>query len=772
MSTSEQPRSESSHERFALIVRGLVQGVGFRPFVHRLATEAGLSGLVRNRADGAWIEVEGPPERIRRFAAKVRASCPAPASIEHLEATQLTPIGGARGFRIDESDTASPGPPFFSPDLATCAECVRELFDPSDRRHRYPFINCARCGPRLTIANSAPYDRERTTMAAFAICERCRAEYDDPHDRRFHAQPIACPDCGPRLRAHDAEGNVLEIEPLALFAAAIRAGRIVAVKGIGGYHLACDATSELALERLRARKLRDQKPFALLARDLGAARGIARISDAEAALLESSARPIVLLHRLAGASIARGVAPGSRTLGLMLPYTPLHHLLARSVEVPLVLTSANRSEEPLAFDDGEALVRLRTIADAFLTHDRAIRVRCDDSVTRIVAGRPRVLRRSRGYAPSPIALPVPAARPILALGGHLKSAFALGRGGHAVLGHHIGDLGEAHTLRAFRDAVAHYEALFAFAPEILAHDLHPGYATTEYALARAAREGMQLVAVQHHHAHMASCMAEHGLSRPVIAIAFDGSGYGSDHTIWGGEVLVGDYSGFRRAACLRAVRLAGGEAAVREPWRIAAAHLLDCGEDPSALLRSVPPADLRFVLRIIERGVHSPFASSAGRLFDAIAALVCERHRVSFEAQAAIELESLAAASEPCGSYPFELASEPETRLLVLDTRPIVRAIVAELRAGEPRARIARRFHDTIAEIALAAALRLRDETGIDDVVLTGGVFQNAILLEAASARLEASGLGVHAHSRVPSNDGGLALGQLAVAAAMIAGRS
>jgi hydrogenase maturation protein HypF len=758
-------------ERCAVLVRGLVQGVGFRPFVFGLATRLQLGGFVRNRADGVLIEVEGDERRIARFLDRLRSGHPPMARIEELRTAEVSPRGDVR-FVIEASDPSlQPEARFFSPDLGTCDACLEELFDANDRRYLYPFINCTFCGPRLTITRQAPYDRDRTTMQTFAMCQACRAEYEDPADRRFHAQPIACPACGPRLAARDGGGSPVDVDPLAFVQGLLLTSRVVGIKGLGGYHLACDATSEAAAHELRERKHREEKPFAVMVASLGAARRICHVSALEEEMLTSARRPIVLLRRLASAPIAPAVSPNNPLLGVMLPYTPLHHLIARASDRPFVLTSGNRSDEPIAFEDDDALKRLSGIADGFLTHDRPIHLRCEDSVARVIAGAPSILRRSRGHAPEPIRLPVRCRQRVLALGGHLKSTFALGRGDHAFPSHHLGDLDDWSACRSFRDAVAHYESLFAFEPEVIAHDLHPAYATTRYALerGRAAGSSVRLLAVQHHHAHMAACMAENGLHGPAIGVTFDGTGYGSDGSLWGGEFLVGDYRSVRRAAHLRAVPLPGGEQGIREPWRMAVAHLVDCGEAPEPFVPNIRPEALRIVRRMIDTGLHSPPTSSAGRLFDAASALLGLRHAVTFEGQAAMELEWLAGASDAEGGYPFEVIDEAEGQLAI-DTRPLMSGMVDAVRRGDAPPSIARRFHDTVAEIIARVTARLRDQTAIEDVVLTGGVFQNALLLEMARRRLEALGLHVHSHARVPTNDGGLSLGQLAVAASALEG--
>jgi hydrogenase maturation protein HypF len=766
-------------ERRAITVHGVVQGVGFRPFVYGLASRLELSGFVNNRAGGVWIEVEGDARALDLFLNELATKPPPLARIDHLTWERRPPRGDGQ-FRILPSEVESPGPIFVSPDVATCADCLAELLDPTDRRYRYPFLNCTNCGPRLTIVTGAPYDRRRTTMAGFAMCAACRAEYDDPADRRFHAQPTCCAACGPRLQLLDGRGRPIDAaDPAASFAAALLAGRIGALKGLGGYHLACDARSGAVVSELRRRKHRDEKPFALMVADDAAAEALCEFQPAERELLRSVRRPIVLLRKRPGAPVAEEVAPRNPLLGVMLPYTPLHHLLLRAMEgAPLVMTSGNRSDEPIAYEDQDAVERLAGIADLFLTHDRPIRVRCDDSVTRVVDGGELPLRRSRGYAPQPIPLPVECPRPILAVGGQLKGTFALGRGRHAFLSHHVGDLDHYDAYRAFVKDVALHEQLFAIQPRVVAHDLHPDYASTRYARQRGEAEaegrsrpegGVQLVAVQHHHAHMASCMAEHGLVEPVIGASFDGTGYGTDGAVWGGEFLVGDYRQFRRAAHLCYVGMPGGDQAVREPWRMALAHLMDASLTDDLLAGRVPPAALRAVRRMLERRFHTPPTSSAGRLFDAVAALAGVRDRVTFEGQAAVELEWLAADVTTDGAYSFDLVETVEggapEAALVVDTRPIIWDVARDVGRGTDARLIARRFHSTLVEVIAAVCDRLRRATGLEAVVLSGGVFMNALLAHEAGGRLRRAGFRVYCHRLAPPNDGGLSLGQLAVAA-------
>ena len=736
--------------RLAIEVSGVVQGVGFRPFVFGLASRLGLIGFVKNRLGGVQIEVEGEPPALELFVAELKKGPPL-ARIEELS-WAVRPPRGDQAFRIEQSEADGQSAVFISPDFATCDDCLRELFDPSDRRYRHAFVNCTNCGPRLTIARGAPYDRARTTMAAFEMCGECRAEYEDPRDRRFHAQPIACPRCGPRLRALDGRGDAVgALDPIAWAAAHLLEGKIVALKGLGGWHLACDARNADAVAELRRRKHRDEKPFAIMVADFAAAEELCDISAKERELLVSPARPITLLRKRPGIPVAEAVAPSDPNLGIMLPYTPLHHLLLREVSVPLVMTSGNRSDEPIAYDDGDALRRLSGIADVFLAHDRPIHSRCDDSVMRVISGAPLPLRRSRGYAPLPLKLPAPVSVPTLALGGELKSTFALAEGAHCFLSHHLGDLEYAEAYRAYAAAIDHYQELYRIAPRRIVHDLHPDYASTRYAQGRA----LPTLAVQHHHAHMASCMAEHGLKGPCIGVCFDGMGFGTDGTLWGGEFLVGGYGEVERAAHLEAVPMPGGEQATREPWRMAVSHLRAAGEEIGKL---APAPAIRAVEQMLDRSFNAPLTSSMGRLFDAVAAIACVCDRVSFEGQAAMRLESLAAGVAPDGAYDFEI-----DRALIR-CAPLISAVVRDVRRGVAAPLVARRFHSTVVEIAVRTCERLRKKSR--DVVLSGGVFMNAILLRETTERLEGRGFRVFSHHLVPPNDGGLCLGQLAIAAA------
>ena len=759
-------------ERRAIAIQGTVQGVGFRPFVFGLASRLNLRGFVHNSSGGVRIEVEGESPRLDQFLSDLTSDLPPLARIDGLVWERRPPLG-EDDFRIEQSRIEPGGPVVISPDVATCDACLAELFNPSDRRYRYPFLNCTNCGPRLTIVRSAPYDRERTTMACFLMCAACRAEYENPADRRFHAQPTACPICGPRLMAANARGETIAIDdPLRWFADALRAGRIGAMKGLGGYHLACDARSDTAVSEMRRRKHREEKAFGLMVRDVAAAEALCELSPLEQRLLTSSSRPIVLLRRRrAAGEVAEAVAPGNPFLGIMLPYTPLHHLLMEAVEgMPLVMTSGNKCDEPIACSEPDIFHRLEGIADLFLFHDRPIHVRCDDSVTRVAGGMESPLRRSRGYAPQPIRLPVACADQILAVGGQLKGTFALGRETRAILSHHLGDLDHFEAFCAFEKDVALYEELFAIRPRWIAHDLHPDYASTRYAQERAAKEGIRLVPVQHHHAHMASCMAEHGLDEPVIGVSFDGTGFGTDGRIWGGEFLVGDLGSFSRAAHFRYVGMPGGERAVREPWRMALAHLSDSQVDCPAFRGRIDSRSFQVVQRMLERGLNTPLTSSVGRLFDAVASLIGLRDQVSFEGQAAMQLEWIADRQPQQTPYSFEIESDParDDSPMLIDTRPMIRELVDEVCRSTAPPTIAGRFHVTLAEIIVEICRRLRDKTGISNVVLSGGVFMNALLAKATEKSLKINQFCPFRQKRVPCNDGGLSLGQLAIASKKI----
>jgi hydrogenase maturation protein HypF len=770
-----QPEPGSCQQRRSrVVVQGIVQGVGFRPYVFRLATTLALAGFVRNDGRGVTIEVEGEEPCVHQFLARLAADAPPLAMVEQVAISDLPPRGDTR-FTIVQSEHSGEAATLISPDVATCAQCLAELFDPADRRYRYPFINCTNCGPRFTIVRGIPYDRPLTTMAGFVMCERCRTEYEDPGNRRFHAQPNACPVCGPTARLVDGRRRSLPLgecrDAVAAAAAMLLDGAILAVKGLGGYHLACRADDEEVVRRLRARKHREEKPFALMVPDLAVAQRLVETDAAEARLMADRARPIVLARRRADAPVAHAVAPGHRDLGVMLPYTPLHHLLLADVGAPLVMTSGNRSDEPIAFRDDDAFERLVTIADLFLVHDRPIETRTDDSVVRVatVSGERRTLfvRRSRGYVPSPLRMPLPTDRAVLGSGGHLKNTFCLARGERAFVGHHIGDLDNAETLQSFTDGVEHVAGLVDITPDLIAHDLHPEYLSTKYALDRAASEAKsEPVGVQHHHAHLAACLAEHGECGPTIGIIFDGTGYGTDGTIWGGELLVGDLSAFERVGHLWPVRLPGGEAAIREPWRMACAWLVSAtGEAPPRprLLRDhIDEHHWRAVARLAQTGFASPVTTSVGRLFDAIAALCGVRTRVSYEGQAAIELE-MAADARVSERYllPVHMDCEP----WLFDARDLVRAVTADIDSRRSVSEIAACVHNAIAWSAAHAAIAAAERHGITTVALSGGVFQNVLLLERTAQELANAGLRVLVPERLPPNDGGLSYGQAVIAA-------
>ena len=771
----------AENTRIRVRVAGVVQGVGFRPYVHGLATQLGLRGFVGNDAQGVLAEVEGDSAAVSTFLARLPDEAPAMAVIEEVTTSPLDVRGDAT-FEIVVSDALGPRHVPVSPDVATCADCLGELRDPGDRRCQYAFINCTNCGPRYTIVRDVPYDRPTTTMAGFVMCDACAREYGDPSDRRFHAQPVCCPACGPRLSLVDATGAALDGDPVTRTAELLRDGRIVAVKGLGGYHLAVDATDEAAVARLRVRKRREERPLAVMVADVDAALALCEIAPHEQALLMWSTAPIVLLRRrdadaaggadpaggagVAGTSgalpIAPSVAPGNRFLGVMLPYTPLHHLLAAAVARPFVLTSGNVSDEPIAYDDADALARLDGIADAFLVHDRPIHMRVDDSVVRMVGDRPLLVRRSRGYAPQPVLLGRPVRRPVLAVGAELKSTVCLTKGRRAYLSHHIGDLENYETYRSFTGAIAHLGRLFDILPEVVAHDLHPEYLSTTYAVDL---EDIDLVGVQHHHAHIASCMADNGRSDPVIGVAFDGTGFGADGTIWGGEVLVADLVSYERVGHLEAVPLPGGAAAIREPWRMAASWLRRAyGDDVPDALAVVERNAERWaqVQAVADANVNSPPTSSAGRLFDAVAALVGVRDAVSYEGQAAIELEQAADPAERGGYRAALTDGEP----FVVRASDLIRAVVDDVRGGVAVPVIAARFHAAVVAAVVDGCTRVRDARGLTMVALSGGVFQNVLLVERTVAALEAAGFQVLTHVRVPPNDGGISFGQAAVAAA------
>jgi hydrogenase maturation protein HypF len=757
-------------QRLRTSVAGAVQGVGFRPFVHRLAHDLSLTGWVTNSARGVTIEVEGPPPALARFLERLKRERPPLSAIDEIRAEYLEPAGFAR-FEIRESEATGEKTAVVLPDVATCPDCLREIFDPADRRHLYPFTNCTNCGPRYSILERLPYDRPNTTMKRFVMCPECRSEYEDPRDRRFHAQPNACPACGPQLELWDASGATLDRRDDALRSAAhvIRSGQILGVKGLGGFQLMVDARDGEAVARLRRRKHREEKPFALMFPAMEAVERHCRVSPPERQLLLSPQAPIVLLDRRRdGEAVAEDVAPGNPCLGVMLPYSPLHHLLMRELGFPIVATSGNLSDEPIVTDEREAIARLGAIADRFLVHDRPIFRHVDDSVARVMMGRPQILRRARGYAPAPIHLAFRVPR-LLAVGAHLKNTVATSVDRDVFVGQHIGDLETAEARSAFERTIASLEALHELRPDAVACDLHPDYHSTRFAR----RVGRPVVPVQHHLAHVASCMAEHGISGPALGISWDGTGYGTDGTVWGGELILVKGSMWRRAGHLREFRLVGGEAAVREPRRAAIGLLHETyGSGAFEMdwlqpLRETPRTEREAFRRMLERRIASPLTSSVGRLFDAVAALLGIRGASSFEGQAAMELEFAIGDTRTDESLPMIVRREPEddpSAPLVIDWEPTVRAVVDGVGRGEDRAGLSARFHNALAEAIVSAATHL----GEADVVLTGGCFQNRYLTRRAVERLEAEGFRAHWHERVPPNDGGVALGQIAWASRLL----
>lgn len=775
MSISPKRSDEKPRRRKRLRVYGIVQGVGFRPFVYSLATDLGLVGFVGNDSRGVFIEAEGTAERLDRFVERLQSSPPPLAAIDHLESSSVD-LRGELTFTIVDSVEQSTRSTPVSPDISICDDCARELLDPGDRRYRYPFINCTNCGPRFTIIRGLPYDRAKTTMRSFPMCSACETEYRDPLSRRFHAQPNACPDCGPRVWFESGATTAPPADMETSYDAILRCrkaladGLIVAVKGIGGFHLACDARSDAAIEKLRHRKGRVDKPFALMARDVDMVRRIATTAAAEQRLLESRQRPIVLLRKLDEPTISLSplVAPGNRSIGVMLPYSPLHLLLID--EAPLVMTSANRSEEPIVKDNTEAGKRLSDLADAFLFHNRDIETVCDDSVVRLFDGHELPMRRSRGYAPFPIKSPVEAAS-VLAVGGELKATFCLTKDGIAYLSQHLGDMENLETLNAFEHGFHHLCRLFAVEPETVACDLHPGYLSTSWAERYADTKGLPLIRVQHHHAHVASLMAESGLApeERVVGLACDGTGYGSDGAVWGCEVLDAGYVDFARLGHLRYVPLPGGDAAIRKPYRMALAYLRASGLDWDERLPPVahaPARERRLLEAQLDKELNCARTSSLGRLFDAVASLAGVRQMASYEAQAALELECVASQRLDGAGYSFAIDIGATEDPFVIDPASALAEVVADVRGGVDAETIGARFHHGVAEVLVKAATLACGRAGISTVALTGGVFQNVLLLSLAVDGLRRAGFRVLTHRAVPPNDGGLALGQAAIASA------
>jgi hydrogenase maturation protein HypF len=745
-------------------VSGVVQGVGFRPFVFRLAKTQQLTGTVRNTAAGVTIEVQGSPQAIEQFAGCLPVAAPALARISSIVARDV-PARDETEFRILSSQDGR-AHTLISPDIAVCPDCLRELFDPADRRYRYPFINCTNCGPRFTIVSGIPYDRANTSMAVFPMCAMCQAEYDDPLNRRFHAQPNACPNCGPHVEFCNKSGsNISDDDPIAKAVEVLRTGNIVAIKGVGGFHLAVDALNPDAVKLLRERKRRIEKPFAIMVPDVETAREYCEVSPVAQIALESAVRPIVLLPRNASCAMPGEVAPGNRELGIFLPYAPLHYLLLEQGRFnALVMTSGNLSEEPIAIDNQEALGRLGDLADFFLIHNRDILLRCDDSVVRSTNRRIRHLRRSRGFVPVPVFLKDE--QPcILAVGGELKNTVCLAKGRHAFLSQHIGDLENLEGYRFFAEAINHLENVLEIEPETVAYDLHPDYFSSRWALQQ---ERVRLVGVQHHHAHIASCMAENHLEGRVIGIALDGTGYGTDGKIWGGEVLLAGYDGFERRAHLEYVPLPGGAAAIREPWRMGVSYLAhhfgrEFFEFPIPFVHHLNYRKTETLLRMTEQNINSPLSSSCGRLFDAVAALVGLRQQVNFEAQAAIELEMVIDPASAGSSYPIPFTAEGDT--WVISTRDMFEALLHDLKNGAPIAEMSQRFHNGLVQVFAQISERIRDDTGLNRVCLSGGAFNNVYLCNGLESQLCSAGFEVFTQNEVPAGDGGLSLGQAMIAA-------
>ena len=743
-------------------IRGIVQGVGFRPFVYNLARQYGLFGFVRNDASGVSIEVEGEKSRIEKFVARIKTESPPLAAIFKIKSYDIEPVG-YDDFIIRDSDEHEEKFVPISPEISTCSDCLAELFDPTDPRYRYPFINCTNCGPRFTIVKDIPYDRKYTTMAPFKMCGMCQREYNNPRDRRFHAQPNACPKCGPsltllndKLEKIDAPDVISEVCDL------LKDGKIIAIKGLGGYHLACDALNPDAVFRLRSRKHREYKPFAVMVRDIETAKRLCYVNKDEEKLLKTTIRPVVLLRKRSDCPVAEDVAPYQKYHGIMLPYTPLHHLIAAESGLVLVMTSGNVSSEPIVYQNNEAFERLKNIADFYCIHNREIHIRTDDSVSRIWRGNETVLRRARGFAPFPLLLNFNFKERILACGAELKNSFCLARDNFVFMSHHIGDLENLETLTSFEEGIEHFKRIFNIEPTLIAYDLHPEYLATKYALSL---QNIPKIGVQHHHAHIVSCMIDNEIDGEVIGVSFDGTGYGTDGKIWGGEFLICDYGGFERVGHLEYTPLPGGEKAIKEPWRMAASilyniynnNMLDLDID---FVKALDRNKWATIKKMIDKGINSPMTSSSGRLFDAVSALVGIRKEIYYEGQAAIELEM--AADGETGEYPFDLREIEDKTLILIE--PIFRGIVSDLERDIGVESISSRFHNTMARVILNMCIKVRKTSGLNRVALSGGVFQNSLLLENAYVLLDKNNFKVFTQHRVPPNDGGIALGQAVVA--------
>ncbi|MBA7610701.1 Carbamoyltransferase HypF [subsurface metagenome] len=755
-------------ELLEINVRGLVQGVGFRPFVYQLATKYNLKGWVCNTSGDVKIEVEGRREALDHFLVDLEQLSLPLSRIEGIYSTNHAPVGYP-SFEIRHSIAEEGKYQLISPDIATCQACLREILTPDDRRYRYPFTNCTNCGPRFTIIKDIPYDRPRTTMHRFQMCPECQGEYDNPLDRRFHAQPNACPRCGPILELADTEGNpVICADYISTASQLLKNGKIIAIKGLGGFLLACDATNQAVINLLRSRKMRPFKPLAIMVSSIKEARKHCYVSSEEEKLLTSAHSPIVLMKWKPDSSVSQAVAPNLKYLGVMLPYTPLHHILLREIGLPLVMTSGNLSEEPIAKDNDEAIRRLSWIADYFLVHNRDIYARYDDSVTIVERGASQVIRRARGYAPCPIRLSF-GSKQILGCGAELKNTFCLTRDEYAFLSQHIGDMENLETMEHFENSIALYKRLFRIEPNIIAHDLHPEYLSTKYAQELAAKSAdIRLIPVQHHHAHIVSGMVDNGLESPVIGVVFDGTGYGADGNIWGGEFLIADYQRFTRMGHLEYLPLPGGALAIKKPYRITIGYLLSLlGEDALKqdlpFLKQVDSLEIDIIKKQVEKKINSPLTSSCGRLFDAVSALIGVRGEIEYEAQAAIELEMVAYDEvDETDNYPFSIVEQNGLSLLKL--QDLFSAIICDLQSGVNKAKISIRFHNTIARMISQLCQIISNLTGISQVVLSGGVFQNRLLLIKTVSRLETSGFTVFTHHQVPCNDGGISLGQAVIA--------
>jgi hydrogenase maturation protein HypF len=746
-------------------VKGVVQGVGFRPFIYQLATRHNLRGWVCNTSGDVKIEVEGDAKDIEQFLLGLSKEAPPLSHIEDITVSQGPPANYEK-FEIRHSIAEEGKYQLVSPDIATCPECLREILDPEDRRYRYPFTNCTNCGPRFTIIADIPYDRPNTTMHHFRMCPECQQEYDDPLDRRFHAQPNACPKCGPQLELINARGNLVPCDDaIGKTCQLLREGKIIAIKGLGGFLLACDATSETVVRQLRQRKNRPAKPLAIMVSSLNEVRKHCYVNNEEESLLTSPGSPIVLMQWKPDSSITPAVAPGLKYLGVMLPYTPLHHTLLRETGLPLVMTSGNLSEEPIAKDNDEALRRLGDIADYFLRHNRDIYARYDDSVTIVERGVPQFVRRARGYAPYPIHLNY-TSRQILGCGAEEKNTFCLTRDNFAFLSQHIGDMENLETMEQYTDAISLYKRLFRIEPEIIAHDLHPEYLATKYAKALAVKDNVKLVPVQHHHAHIASCMVDNNLEAPVIGVAFDGTGYGTDGNIWGGEFMIANYKNFTRLGHFEYLPLPGGALAIKKPYRTAIGYLLSLGADLNQelpLFKQIDDLELKIIKSQLEKNLNSPLTSSCGRLFDAVSALIGVRGEIEYEAQAAIDLEMLSYdETGETGSYPFTVI-EPDG-LSIIKLHDLFAAIIKDLQGNTPTARIDMKFHNTVAQMIVDLCTVISSNIGLTQVALSGGVFQNRLLLRKAISLLESAGFEVYTHRQVPCNDGGISLGQVVIA--------